>query len=439
MKHLILFLSFCFVAALPAQVMIGIGDSLGQSTQGAEATAPFQQRGYLVRIAVQVGAPFPLPLIRGGIATTAQSVAGRSRVDPLVMSPNLAVNGATVETILNEQADGIIDEEVDLVLAPRTGSQIEIAEQMMPSLIVCWAGNSDVLGTVTSFDQIDASQLISVVDFTLRFGEIADRLAALGADHLVFGKIPHVTNTGILMDNDDLTSFTGTDWGLADGLLTTAAVGVLLRLGLDDGSILDDPNFVLDPVESATIRDRIDAINQIVDLKAAEHGAAVADINPVFAAVKENPIQVGGITVSTKFLGGAFSLDGVHPGSFGHAVIANVFINALNDQYGTSIPPLSDFQLLGILLNDRVVDKDGDGRLSGRPFNGLLETLGIVLGITGDLNDFSPASQAFTADPMRGERFLERYRQVTGRLPQPGESRRDEAIRALKHCFGAAG
>ena len=79
---------------------------------------------------------------------------------------DLAVVTGTLIDILNEQADGIIDEEVDLVLAPRTGSQIEIAEQMTPSLIVCWAGNSDVLGTVTSFDQLDASQLISVADYS---------------------------------------------------------------------------------------------------------------------------------------------------------------------------------------------------------------------------------------------------------------------------------
>jgi hypothetical protein len=42
--------------------------------------------------------------------------------------------------------------------------------------------------------------------------------------------------------------------------------------------------------------------------------------------------------LTNAFLGGLFSLDGVHPTNTGYAVIANKFITTLNQTRGTSIP-----------------------------------------------------------------------------------------------------
>jgi hypothetical protein len=48
----------------------------------------------------------------------------------------------------------------------------------------------------------------------------------------------------------------------------------------------------------------------------------------------------GGQRLTTAFLGGLFSLDGIHPTDTGYAVIANAFIHALDAQAGAGIPPL---------------------------------------------------------------------------------------------------
>ena len=48
-----------------------------------------------------------------------------------------------------------------------------------------------------------------------------------------------------------------------------------------------------------------------------------------------------GQRLSTEFLGGVFSLDGIHPTYTGHALIANEFIRALNTQFAAGIPPVS--------------------------------------------------------------------------------------------------
>ncbi|MNF15111.1 hypothetical protein D3C80_2175830 [compost metagenome] len=35
--------------------------------------------------------------------------------------------------------------------------------------------------------------------------------------------------------------------------------------------------------------------------------------------------------------GGAFSLDGVHPSARGYGLIANIFIDAINEKYGSTL------------------------------------------------------------------------------------------------------
>jgi len=45
--------------------------------------------------------------------------------------------------------------------------------------------------------------------------------------------------------------------------------------------------------------------------------------------------------LTTEFLGGVFSLDGVHPTNTGHAIVADAFIETLDRTFAAHIPPLS--------------------------------------------------------------------------------------------------
>ena len=55
-------------------------------------------------------------------------------------------------------------------------------------------------------------------------------------------------------------------------------------------------------------------------------------------------IETGQIYTANYFSGSAteglvlFSLDGVHPNARGYAVIANEFIKAINNKYGSTLP-----------------------------------------------------------------------------------------------------
>ncbi len=52
-------------------------------------------------------------------------------------------------------------------------------------------------------------------------------------------------------------------------------------------------------------------------------------------------LVVNGQRLTTNFLGGLFSLDGIHPTNTGYAVIANAFIKTLDQNFAAGIPPVS--------------------------------------------------------------------------------------------------
>jgi hypothetical protein len=244
-----------------------MGDSIGEAVQSADANQYTQPSSYLNFIAWRMGASFPLPLIKTNPAGFIESVKGRTRIDPTVEGLNLAVSGANAHSILYDYATATdvsqISDETELVLFPRTGSQIQIAESLMPQRIACWIGNNDVLGSVIAFNHLDASQLTPIADFTTDFTSLVQRLSAVGAK-TVFGTVPNVTDIAMLADDADMVRFLGSDCGLpADSRTTIAAIG-FVKLGLLDPSIFSDPNYVLDAGELATIQQQAVNLNNVI-------------------------------------------------------------------------------------------------------------------------------------------------------------------------------
>jgi hypothetical protein len=50
-----------------------------------------------------------------------------------------------------------------------------------------------------------------------------------------------------------------------------------------------------------------------------------------------NGYTVGNRKLTTDFLGGLFSLDGIHPTNTGYAIMANEFIKAINQAFGLNV------------------------------------------------------------------------------------------------------
>ena len=143
--------------------------------------------------------------------------------------------------------------------------------------------------------------------------------------------------------------------------------------------------------------------------------------------VPQGSITIEGITLTTHYNGGAFSLDGVHPSDTGHAIFANAFIAAANKAYGLSIPAISSSQIVQIFNADPFIDFGGNGVVAGRPFTGLLETLGPFLGISGGKS--GPTSKPTAAG------FMQQYYLAKGENPNRPFTRQD-VINAVKDALG---
>jgi hypothetical protein len=209
---------------------------------------------------------------------------------------------------------------------------------------------------------------------------------------------------------------------------------LLIKLGLVDGSILKNPDWVLDATEISRISERVGAFNQIISDAASRAGMPVADIHGLYQTISANPPTILGTKLTNRYLGGLFSLDGVHPSNTGHAILANAFISKANSFYQMSIPPIGPTALLGTFLFDPFVDFDGDLKVRGRPLAGLLETLGPVLGISGDQNESLAAPTAGIA-PALGQQFMQQYFTATGKAPNAAWSPPD-AFAAFRNIFG---
>ncbi len=383
-----------------------------------------------------MGVAFPLPLISSSPVDYVGETTTRVRLQPGVAAADLAVSGATVDSLLYQQATQPPQTETSLVLEPRSGSQIQIASQSPSPFTVCWIGNNDVLSAVLAFDQLDASQLTPVAQFTADYAALVQTLHANGGK-AVLGNIPDVLDIGFVVTPQDLVTFFGSDLGLPAGSVTTVPTMLLIKLGLVSPAILQDPSYVLDPTELSTIEQRLQTFNQIIATDAASAGFPVADVHTAFQQIAANPPHIAGATLLTRYLGGLFSLDGVHPSDIGYSLVANVFIETADHGYGMSTPPIGPIKLGLTTLADPFIDWNGNLQVAGRPFAGLLETLGPFLGISGDFDlpgapVEPPSSKAI--DPEAGRQFMRQYFTLTGQNPDKPWTEK-EAIAIMKELF----
>ena len=273
---------------------------------------------------------------------------------------NLGVPGADAQDVVATVTGGLHD----LVLRGQ-GTQLQQALALRPTFVTVWVGNNDVLGAATSGRVIDDVTLTTAARFEPAFRQIVTSLNAAGA-RMAIGNIPDVTSIPfvttippVVVDprtnqpvriGGNLVPLVGVTPGQDFVLLSAAGllgqgIGIPAALG-GRGTPLPD-EVVLSAAEVATIRARTAALNGIIRTVATQVNAAVMDINTEFTRVAQRGITIGGVTYTTAFLtGGFFSYDGVHPTPFGYAFVANLFIDAINAQFGGDIPPVDLFPFM---------------------------------------------------------------------------------------------
>jgi hypothetical protein len=362
--------------------LVVVGDSLSAGFQNGSLLVSQQVHGYASLIAEQAGVDLPLPeiadpgipnvlaLVDPGPPPVIVKVGGVStgRVDPLIQPFDLAVPAARVADALEARPDFAFDDLTDLVLGLPglfggiSRSQVEWAEVLQPTTIIVWIGNVDALGAAIGGD---ASLLTPLADFEASYAQLLARLAVTGAT-LVVGNIPDVTVIAFLTPAEDVAALVG---------LPLAVVGPPLGIEAGDfvlpdavpliGPILAGQaagplpaNLILDASEVALVQEAVTGFNRIIDKYAKINHAAVVDVHGLLERARKRGLDVGRYRLTTEFLGGLFSLDGIHPTNTGYAILANEFIDTLNRRFGARIPEVDEREILR--TDPLVFQDDGD-------------------------------------------------------------------------------
>jgi lysophospholipase L1-like esterase len=360
-----------------------LGDSLTAGYQSGSLLDTQQVHGWAPLVAKQAGFPIVQPLIAyPGAPNVLQllSVGPPPNIQPVCPpsgTPNvcatttgrdnfatqvtdLAVPGAFLNDVLNtvplvNPAAG--QQQLNqLVLGfPGLGygqdySQATFAVKAQPTTIFLWIGNNDALiADLTGMP----SSMTSVANFTTQYQALMTQLTTLTSAHLVIGNIPDVTMVPYLQPAALILAETSQQTGLSTTVLSailgivpgdyvnqTGLTEIPLILGGKQKGPIDDAG-VLSAAEVVTVQAQVTAFNQVISQQAQAAGATLVDINALFKQISTSGLTINGYTGTTAFLGGFFSLDGIHPTNTGYAVLANKFIDTMNTAISTKIPDVA--------------------------------------------------------------------------------------------------
>lgn len=363
------------------QKLVVVGDSLAAGVENG-SLADFQQiHGFGAVIARQMytrltlplvpypGAPNTLELVNPTFPPVIQPVPGTLpflRLNPMEPVTNVAVPLQTVADALNRRPDNNLNS-TDLtqaatnlvlgfpcpVLYPCSGqpqTQVEQAVAQHPTVIVVQIGSNDILQAIRNIqDLADPTRLAAFyADFNSNYGKLLDSLAATKAKIFV-GNLVDVMEAAYFVrvralaaaaniPLEQVTTLLGVD---ADDRLPLEAIPIAAQIltnatpGPLPATCGGTPCKVT-PSEAELAQQGIRQLNHIISLQTALHGAVPVDLFSVFDSIYQNGYQVNNVTLTADFLGGLFSLDGLHPSNTGYAIMANEFIKAVSQSLGTT-------------------------------------------------------------------------------------------------------
>jgi lysophospholipase L1-like esterase len=262
-----------------------------------------------------------------------------------------------------------------------------------PDLVTFWLGNNDVLGFAASGGVSPSSPTPSATFAALYAQALGALRAALPNAKIVVANIPDVrsipyfTTVGpqiaaalppgysLVYQTHGGASVATTNFKEANPpLVTLTGIAYASYIGKPGGKWYRDNHYpalpsgidtatafgltptnpwpdalVLDPAEQATAGAAVSDFNAAIATQATANNAALADVNGFLAGVAARGYDVEGIDFSTEYIaGGLFSLDGVHPSDRGYAVVANLFLDAMNKKFGMSVPLVDVATIPGI-------------------------------------------------------------------------------------------
>ncbi len=368
--------------------LVVAGDSLSAGVQNFSLLDTQQPHGYASVIAQQANVPLVLPLVPYPGAPnvlqltslnplTIQPVSGSlpalPRDNPCQQPTNVSVPGVTVQQALSDPPTPTpaspVDYWVDIVLgfpnpfasaACQTSgaalSEVQQAVALKPTTVIEWLGNNDALvpaltGALTTLTPLST--------FAENYAAVLQALKGTNA-LIITASIPDVTKVPYFTSISTLASEVKMPLGIVKNKLgvgphdllrpTATALALSILSNQQPGPLpftcpvplsalpVSSVPCVLTAAEAQQVQNTIEAYNQIIFIEAALHDAQFVDIHGLVDQIAKDGYTADGKHLTTAFLGGLFSLDGIHPTNTGYAIIANSFIQQMNRSWNMNIP-----------------------------------------------------------------------------------------------------
>lgn len=267
---------------------------------------------------------------------------------------------------------------------------LEEIPKINPTFFTLWLGANDVLMYATSGGTSTMDPITDYTVFAASMDTVVDALTANGAKGAI-ANIPHITSIPFFTTvpynaitlTQDLADQLNQGYAQYNGLMEQ--LGLEYRISFQAGAnamvVMDTSMHLPDPYQAYQYRQikptelvllsipqdslkcagwgtqkpvpehytlyeyQITAIDQAVDQfntklagYATTHKVAFVDMNTHLKSLKSGLVFDGETFTTTFILGGAFSTDGIHLNPRGYAIVANYFIEAINDTFNANIP-----------------------------------------------------------------------------------------------------
>jgi hypothetical protein len=372
---------------------ISVGNSITAGYQSAGINDSTQQRSYAVLFAGRANAPFFVPSLQGrGCAPPLTNNVTQTRVgggtastcdlranERLFYVSNVAVPGATsFSPTDNMIAFANSNALTTFILGGRT--QMQAMQDADPTFVTAWIGNNDVLGSLTSSSNPGNPALVTPVPvFEANYSAMLDSIETTGAAVALISVgdvsvIPYASRTAIYycltyvdparcqaplptapdpnlaglqalgLWNLDVNCAapaglaTLIPWTKAVPLLAAAAGGIPQTIDCSIDAL------VVTPSELSGMQTAVAGYNSFIQAEAAARGMAYFDVNPALlalvgtGAIPAIPDLLPALAGGSVGFGPYFSLDGVHPSTLAHQLVADSLVSTVNQFFGTSIP-----------------------------------------------------------------------------------------------------
>jgi lysophospholipase L1-like esterase len=373
------------------------GDSLTAGYQNSQLIESGQVHGYANVIATQAGVSLKLPLLpppgypQITIEQNYAVVTGLTPIPRLNTRPTLdvAVPGFTVVALVGLPSScppdltNPIEVMAAEILNPNCSTNpgpTELAEAaaLKPTTAILWIGSNDALFSLLFVD----TPPTGAATFSTLYSFAATTMAH-ASEHLVVANIPDVTLTAYLTSVPKLAAILSlsvgdmkTEFGLNPGDMVTPYAFQYILTGSTPPDSGPQGPIVIRAATLSDIRAHVIAYNATIAQEAAANGAILVDIYSLINDLAANGAVVGGRTLTTGFMGGLFSLDGVHPTNTGYAIIANEFIKTMNQFLPPAIPQVSVEQ---VSQTDPLIFPESDrGKQTGHVSAGMADGLRVL-------------------------------------------------------------